>query len=202
MDNYTTLTDDELVRLYEQGTDQAFDMLLKRNQEQVYSYITFLLHGQGVADDIFQDTFVRAIVAIRDHRYRAEGTFSSWLMCIARNLVFTYLRDTRNRATVSHEYVDGEGDLYADLFNDATLSDPTVEARILVSENEADVRHLITLLPAPQQEVIYMRYYRDMPFKDIARVLGVSINTALGRVRYGVLNLRRMAAKRDLHVAV
>lgn len=202
MDNYKTMTDDELVRLYEQGTDKAFDMLLQRNQEQIFSYITFLLHGQGVADDIFQDTFVRAIMAIRDHRYRAEGTFSSWLMCIARNLVFTYLRDTRNRPTVSHEFVDAEGDITADLFNDASLAEPTIESRILLSENEADLRMLIGMLPAPQQEIIYMRYYRDMPFKDIARVLGVSINTALGRVRYGVLNLRRMAAKHDLHVAV
>lgn len=202
MDNYKTMTDEELANRYEQGDDKAFDVLLERNQEQIYAYISFLLRGQGVVDDIFQDTFVRAIIAIREHRYHDKGTFTSWLMCIARNLVFTHVRDTRNRPTVSHEFVDDEGDLVGDLFNNASLSEPNVEARLLVEENETDVRALVAMLPEPQQEIIYMRYYRDMPFKEIARVLGISINTALGRARYGILNLRRMAAKCDLHVAV
>ncbi len=202
MEKYNAMTDEQLVRMYEEGIDHAFDILLERHKNQLFTYILFLTRSQSVADDVFQDTFVRAIMAIRNHRYHDTGSFASWLLRIARNLVLDRLRNAHNNLTTSHELVDDQGEVRGDLFNNAALCEPNIEHRMLVEQSEEDVRMLITHLPPNQQEVIYMRYYQDMPFKEIAEVLGVSINTALGRVRYAILNLRRLAAKRDLYMAV
>lgn len=193
MKPYSEMTDDELVKLYEEGQDNAFDVLLERHQDKVFNYIFFLTRDEDFANDVFQDTFVRAITAIRSHNYEASGNFASWLICISRNLVLDHHRRSTTMPTVSNEFVDENGDVQGDLFNDMQLCEPTVEAQIFQRESAQRINAMIDKLPENQREIIYLRFYRDMAFKDIAQVLGVSINTALGRVRYALINLRRMA---------
>lgn len=197
---YTSLTDDQLVRMYENGDDSAFDALLERHQERLFNYILFLIHDEDLANDVFQDTFVRAITSIRSHCYESSNNFCSWLFRISRNLVLDHFRH-HNIQTVSQELVDENGDVKGDRLNDIQFCAPTVEDEIFLSESKDTVRSLINRLPENQREIIYLRYYRDMPFKDIAEVLGISINTALGRVRYAILNMRQMASEHHLSIA-
>lgn len=198
---YTSLTDDQLVKMYENGDDSAFDALLARHQEKLFNYIIFLIHDEDLANDVFQDTFVRAITSIRSHSYEASNNFSSWLFRISRNLVLDHFRRQSTLQTVSQELVDENGDVISDRLNDVQFCAPTIEDDIFLSESKDTVRSLINRLPENQREIIYLRYYRDMPFKDIAEVLGISINTALGRVRYAILNMRQMANEHHLSIA-
>lgn len=194
-------TDEQLVKMYEEGDFQAFDILLSRHQEKIFTYIRFMIPDADTANDVFQDTFVKAIMAIRNGTYTENGQFSAWLMRIARNLVYDYLRSLHSpsRNVVSHEIFDANGEIVGDILNDAALCEPTVEAKMLVEQSYEDVRMMIGRLPDVQREVVYMRYYRDMSFKEIAQKTGVSINTSLGRMRYALLNLRRMAEHRSLY---
>ncbi len=192
------MTDDQLVKMYEEGNDNAFDVLLERHQEKLFNYILFLTRNEDKANDVFQDTFVRAITAIRTHSYEGSGNFGSWLMCICRHLVLDSHRRMQTMTTVPHEFVDENGEVKGDLFNDQRYCEPTVEDSIFMEESLESLRIMVDMLPDNQREIIYLRYYRDMPFKDIAKLLGVSINTALGRVRYAILNLRRIAYQHNL----
>lgn len=203
MNNYVKQTDEELVRMYEEGDFQAFDILLERHQEEVFGFIRFMVSDIEEANDVFQDTFVRAIMAIRNGHYAESGQFASWLKRIARNQVLDRKRSQRNpnRNIVSHELTDGDGDV-VDLFNNKDLCEPNIEAKMLVEQSYEDVRYMMEQLPEAQREVVYMRYFRDMSFKEIAEETGVSINTSLGRMRYALINLRRMADHRDLYLAV
>ena len=203
MVNYTTQTDEALVRMYEEGDFKAFDILLERYQDKVFGYITFMVTDKDLANDIFQDTFVKAIMAIRNGHYTESGQFSSWLMRIARNQVLDRFRSQRtsSRNVVSHELLDEEGDVVGDLFDNPKYCEPNIEMKMLVEQSHEDVRMMVGMLPEPQREVVYMRYYRDMSFKEIAEVTGVSMNTSLGRMRYALINLRRMASHRDLYLA-
>lgn len=204
MINYVKQTDEALVRMYEEGDFQAFDVLLARHQDKVFGFIQSMVADTDVANDVFQDTFVKAIMAIRNGHYAESGQFYSWLMRIARNQVLDHFRSLRNpnRCVVSHELVDSEGDLVADLFNDSSLCEPNIETKMLVEQSHDDVRMMIDRLPEAQREVVNMRYFQDMSFKEIAEATGVSINTSLGRMRYAMINLRRMASHRDLYLAV
>ena len=204
MNNYVKQTDEALVRMYEEGDFQAFDVLLARHQDKVFGYIQSMVSDIDLANDVFQDTFVKVIMAIRNGNYAESGQFSSWIMRIARNQVLDRFRSLRNpnRNVVSHELVDGDGDLVADLFNDSSLCEPNIESKMLVEQSHDDVRMMIDRLPEAQREVVNMRYFRDMSFKEIAEATGVSINTSLGRMRYAMINLRRMASHRDLYLAV
>lgn len=194
-------TDEQLVKMYEEGDFQAFDILLSRHQEKIFTYIRFMIPDADTANDVFQDTFVKAIMAIRNGTYTETGQFSAWLMRIARNLVYDYLRSLHSpsRNVVSHEIFDANGEVVGDILNDAALCEPNVEAKMLVEQSYEDVRMMIGRLPDVQREVVYMRYYRDMSFKEIAQETGVSINTSLGRMRYALINLRRMAEHRSLY---
>ncbi len=204
MNNYVSLTDEQLVSLYEEGDLQAFDILLGRYQDKVFGYIRFMVNDSDLANDVFQDTFVKAIMAIRNGHYTESGQFSSWLMRIARNQVLDRMRVQRNpnRNVISHELIDDEGGVVGDLFNDPALCEPNIESKMLVEQSHEDVRLMMQQLPEPQREVVYMRFFREMSFKEIAQVTGVSINTSLGRMRYALINLRRMASHRDLYLAV
>ena len=202
MKNYVKLPDEQLVAMYEEGDFQAFDILLERHQDKVFGYIRFMVPDTDVANDVFQDTFVKAIMAIRNGHYSETGQFSSWLMRIARNQVLDRMRSQRNpsRNAVSHELVDSEGDVI-DLFNNKDLCEPNIESKMLVEQSYEDVRMMMDLLPEVQREVVYRRYFRDMSCKEIADETGVSINTSLGRMRYALINLRRMASHRDLYIS-
>lgn len=192
MDNLKSFADETLVKLYAEGNNEAFDVILSRYEKRLYSYILYFVRNNDVADDLFQETFVKAIVTIKHGRYTETGKFSAWLTRIAHNLIVDQFRDEKNENTVSNDEVT------TDLFNNTSLAEACVETRLICDETLTDVKGLISELPDAQREVLYMRFYRDMSFKEIAQVTGVSINTALGRMRYALLNMRRMAGERHL----
>jgi len=192
MNNLNTMTDHELVVLYEQGNDQAFDILLSRYKDYIYSYILFLVRNQDFADDIFQETFTRAIVAIRSHRYQTTGKFNAWLVRIAHNLVIDQTRNGDSSNVVSSD------DFSKDILNNINLCEGTLENKLVEEQNIQTLNQMLSYLPEPQREVIIMHFYEDMPFREIAEKTGVSINTALGRMRYAIINLRKMVQKHQL----
>ena len=196
MNMLTMRTDEELVALYAMGKDEAFDVLLERYKDRLFSYILYHVRNTDVAEDIFQETFVKAIVTLQQGRYNSDGKFSAWLTRIAHNLVIDQFRQERNENVISND------DSEIDLFNNVAYSEGTIESRMVNNQVLKDVRRLIDLLPDNQREVIYMRFYQSLSFKDIAAITGVSINTALGRVRYAVLNLRRIAEERNISLAL
>lgn len=196
MDKLCKLSDEQLVENYANGDSDAFDTLLARYQQKIYSYILFLVHDDEVADDLFQETFMKAIVTIRQGRYVESGRFSAWLTRIAHNLVIDKYRQDRNSNVISNDASD------ADLFNDVSLSDITVEMKMITEQSLTDVGRLLKELPDNQKEVLYMRFYQDLSFKEIADATGVSINTALGRMRYGLINLRKMVSERGIVLEV
>ena len=185
-------TDEVLVKLYENGNDAAFDVLLDRYEKPLYGYIISLVCDADKADDIFQETFFKAITYLRSHRYVDNGKFSAWLMRIARNLMV----DTfRQRVPIVEIVDDREREK---VFDNPTLTTGTIEDMFHNEQTIADLEQMITLLPEPQQVVLHLRIYENRSFKEIAELTNCSINTALGRMRYAVINLRRMAAKADL----
>ena len=180
------MTDHELAKLYEEGNDGAFDMLLERHKNYIYSYILFLVKDSDEANDFFQETFSRAIVAIRSHRYQTNGKFSAWLTRIAHNLVIDKSRESETAKTVREDLVKPK------TLNSLSLSEATHEDKIIDRQTRRDIRRMLDYLPAPQREVILLRFYDDLSFKAIAEQNGVSINTALGRMRYALINLRKL----------
>lgn len=187
MDTYLSMTDEELVALYSRGDNEAFDILLNRHKQSLYSYILYVVRNRDMAEDIFQDTFIKAIVTIRQGRYIESGKFRAWINRIAHNLIIDAFRQQKAENTVSNEEYE------YDLFNNSKLSDDTIENEMVKSQVLSDVKRLIDYLPQSQQEVLRMRYYKNMSFKEISDITGVSINTALGRMRYAILNMRKMA---------
>ena len=196
MDKLKQMTDDMLVTLYLEGNNSAFDILLNRHQDRLFNYIFFLVRSREVAEDIFQETFVKAITTLQQGRYQNDGKFSAWITRIAHNLVIDQFRVERNENTVSNDEME------YDILNDAKLSEGNIENRMVNEQVLKDVRALIDELPDCQREVVFMRYYQDLSFKDIADMTGVSINTALGRMRYAVLNMRRIAAEKCISLAL
>lgn len=191
-----TMADDVLVSLYSKGNNQAFDILLDRYKDKVYSYIYYIVRNDDLAEDLFQETFVKAIITIQQGRYTENGKFSAWLTRIAHNLVIDVFRQERNENIISNDETE------IDLFNNIKLSDETIETKLVNNQTLADVRHLIDYLPDNQREVIYMRFYQDMSFKEIAEATNVSINTALGRMRYALMNLRKIAEEKDIILTI
>ena len=196
MDNLKQMTDDVLVTLYLEGNNSAFDILLNRHQDRLFNYIYFLVRSREVAEDIFQETFVKAITTLQQGRYQNDGKFAAWITRIAHNLVIDQFRVERNENTISNDEME------YDMLNDAKLSEGTVENRMVNEQVLKDVRALIDELPDCQREVVFMRYYQDLSFKKIADMTGVSINTALGRMRYAVLNMRRIAEEKCISLVL
>ncbi|MCI9042472.1 MAG: sigma-70 family RNA polymerase sigma factor [Muribaculaceae bacterium] len=192
MQNIAKLPDDRLVAAYAAGDNRAFDILLSRHQQRVFAYILSVVKNRDAANDIFQDTFVKAITTIKQGRYNESGKFSAWISRIAHNLVIDYFRFNKSENTVS---VD---DCETDMLNRRELAEGTVEDSIMATQTTSDILDLVSDLPANQREVINMRFYSDMSFKEIADATNVSINTALGRMRYALINMRRKAGEREL----
>ena len=185
-------TDEQLVALYVSGQNEAFDVLLERYKDKLYSYIFYIIKNADLADDLFQETFVKAIMTIKQGRYVENGKFYPWLTRIAHNLLIDQFRNERNENTVSNDDVEG------DLFNNCMLSDDSTESVLVYEQSLKDVKKLMDHLPENQREVVFMRYYQDLSFKEISDITGVSINTALGRMRYAILNMRRMAQENNI----
>ena len=196
MENIKMMTDDALVSLYLKGNNSAFDILLERYKDRLYHYIYFIVRSREVAEDIFQETFVKAIVTLQQGRYQCDGKFSAWITRIAHNLVIDQFRQERNENLISND----ESEI--DLLNSASLAEGTIESQMVNDQVLKDVRALVNELPDCQREVVYMRYYQDLSFKEIADMTGVSINTALGRMRYAVLNMRRIAAEKSISLVL
>ena len=189
-----TLTDDTLVASYVQGNNEAFDELLARHQARIYNYILMMVKSEDVANDIFQDTFVKVVTTLKQGRYTDTGRFAAWLTRIARNLVIDFFRQEKSLGKLSTDDSD------IDILNRRELSDGTIEDEMIDLQIQDDVRALLRRLPDNQRRVIVMRYYKNLSFKEIASATGVSINTALGRVRYAILNMRRMAAEHNIEL--
>ena len=192
MQKFKKLTDDQLVALYYNGSNEAFDTLLLRHKSHLFTYIFQKVKDKDLADDIFQETFVKAIMTKRQGRYNEEGRFSAWICRIARNLIIDSFRQDKTEGSVSTDNAD------LDILNRKELSEDTIEDAMIDLQIEQDVRRLIDELPDVQKEVLTMRYYKDLSFKEIAELTGVSINTALGRMRYAILNLRRIAKEKEI----
>ena len=192
MNNLSAYTDDELVCRYADGNNEAFDVLLKRHESKIYSYIYYTIKDRDKADDIFQETFVKAIMTIRQGRYTGNGKFFSWISRIAHNLIIDSYRQEKIENNISNE------DETLDIFNRKELSECNIEDHIIQSQINSDIRRLVEALPDNQREVVKLRYYKNLSFKEIADVTNVSINTALGRMRYAILNIRRMAEQYNI----
>ena len=187
------MTDEELALSYVRGNNQAFDLLLSRNQSKLFSYILFVVHEQDLANDIFQETFVKVITKLQEGRYIDSGKFSAWIMRIAHNVIMDWYRDNRAKNIVE---TSDDNDLSNVTGNDIT--DFNIEDRYVNEQVLRDVKKMMNLLPPTQREIVFMRFYQEMSFKEIAETTGVSIHTALGRMRYAILNMRRMARKNKL----
>jgi len=196
MQNLNQMTDDKLASLYSNGNNEAFNILLDRYKDKLYSYINYIVRNSDLADDILQETFVKAIITLQKGAYSSNGKFGAWLTRIAHNLMIDCFRQERNDNTVSADTEE------YDVLNDIDLSENTVEDHMINSQTLRDVRALINNLPDNQREVVFMRYYQDLSFKEIADITGVSINTALGRMRYALLNIRRMAAEKSIELTL
>lgn len=187
-----SMTDEQLVKAYAQGSNEAFDTLLKRHQNRVYNYILRVVKNEDLANDIFQETFVKAILTIKQGRYTDSGKFPAWITRIAHNLIIDYYRQEKSENLQSSDLED------VDILNRKELAEATIEDIIINDQIMNDVKYLIEELPELQREVLKMRYYQNLSFKEIAEKTGVSINTALGRMRYAIINLRRIAADKDI----
>ncbi|HJA97095.1 MAG TPA: sigma-70 family RNA polymerase sigma factor [Candidatus Alistipes faecavium] len=190
--NAQVLSDQNLLNQYLSGDKSAISSLIERHSRRVRDYIHMMVKDRDVADDIFQETFIKAVRVIDEGRYTDNGKFLSWILRIAHNQVIDYFRAQRQDRSVS------ETDAGYDVLGTLRLSERTVEDSMVSEQIERDVRALVELLPAEQREVVMMRYFAGLSFKDIAEQTDVSINTALGRMRYALINLRRMIKEKNI----
>ncbi len=193
MENISRLTDEELAISYVRGNNRAFDELLSRNQSKLFSYILFVVRDEDKANDLFQETFVKVITKLHQGRYVDSGKFGAWIMRIAHNVIMDWYREQRSRNLI--EPTD-ENDLSN--LNGNEILDSNVENRYVNDQIMVDVKNMMNMLPPTQREVVFMRFYQDLSFKEIAETTGVSINTSLGRMRYAILNLRRMSKEHNI----
>ncbi len=185
------LSDQDLIDLYLTGDEKAFEILLERHKSKIYTAIYLFVKDQDLAEDIFQEVFIKIIDTIRKGKYNHEGKFVQWAMRIAYNLCVDYFRRAKRRPQV------GSTETF-DIFNVLKLSDESVETTIMRSQTHDKIRSLVDMLPAEQREVVILRHYADMSFKDIASLTRVSINTALGRMRYALINIRKMMTEHEI----
>lgn len=188
------ISDHQLVKDFIDGNPKAMDTLLNRHKRKVYNYLKHMVQDQVLAEDLFQDTFVKVINSLRNGNYKDEGRFISWVMRIAHNLAIDHFRKGKNYREVSH--MQGEHDL----FNDSRLSDKSIDFIISKEQVLDDVKKLIRELPEEQRAIVVMRLYLDMSFKEIAEHTNVSINTALGRMRYALINLRKLVEEKNMNL--
>jgi RNA polymerase sigma factor (sigma-70 family) len=193
---YQNRTDFELVQGFLEGNHLSLEALIERHRRKVYTYIFFNVKDQHLAEDIFQDTFIKVIKSLRRGKYKDNGRFLSWVLRIAHNLIIDFYRKEKQLQTVSRDSYEG------DIFNTRKLSEKTIEDRLVNNQITRDVRKLIQELPDDQREVVILRHYCDLSFKEIADYTNVSINTALGRMRYALINLRKLIEEKKLNLTL
>ncbi len=183
------VSDSELVSLYIRGDEKAFEKLVQRHKSRIYTTIYLIVKDQYVAEDLMQDTFIKSVDTIKSGRYNEEGKFLPWIIRIAHNLAIDYFRRDKRYPNVVFE--DG-----SNVFNTLDFSEDSVESIQIRQETHEQLREMIQRLPDVQRQVLIMRHYEDMSFQEIADATGVSINTALGRMRYALINLRKQFSQR------
>lgn len=186
------LADHELINGFVNGDVSALETLINRHRQKVYSYILMLVKKPQLAEDIFQDTFIKVIQSLQNEKYQDNGRFLSWVIRISHNLIIDHFRKEKQMKTVSND------DYESDLFNSKKFAEHTVEDKLVHSQICTDVRKLIDYLPEDQKEVIMLRHYGGLSFKEIADQTNVSINTALGRMRYALINLRKLINENNI----
>ena len=193
MNNYESMSDEKLALRYIDGDNKVFDVLLTRNQSKLFSYIMFVVRDEEIANDIFQDTFLKVITKLQEGKYTDSGKFYYWITRIAHNIIMDKYRMQQNE-----HIVEPTEDNNLSNIKSASVLDTYRESEIINEQIMEDVKNIMNALPAVQREVVYMRFFQDMSFKEIADATGVGINTSLGRMRYAILNMRRMAQKHDI----
>lgn len=183
--------DQELVKAYLRGNEASLEVLIGRHKSRIYSAIYMFVRDQYLAEDIFQDTFIKVIESLRSGNYKEEGKFLPWVMRISHNLCIDYFRKVKRKPSI----VDSEG---FDIFEVLKFHGDNAEQTMIKNQAKAKVKDLINQLPDEQKEVVILRHYAEMSFKEIADMTGVSINTALGRMRYALINLRKMVTERSI----
>ncbi len=191
MNDRTAISDQELIRQFISGDHQALEYLINRHQRKLFSYIMLIVKDKHLAEDVFQDPFIKIINTLRAGAYNEEGKFLPWAMRIAHNLIIDYFRKSKRMPFKenSEEY---------DLFETLKVYEDTIEDKMIIGQIHADVKKLIEYLPEEQKEVLKMRHYKEMSFKEIAHETDVSINTALGRMRYALINLRKLINENNI----
>ena len=197
MKEFEGMTNESLALLYIGGNNKAFDELLERTQSKLFAYIMFVVRNEDVANDIFQETFVKVITRLQEGRYTDSGKFTFWLTRIAHNAIMDWYR-----AQKSEHVVDLADDNDLSKLKGEQVLDNFRESEIVNEQVMDDVRRMMEALPAAQREVVYMRFYQQLSFKEIAELTGVSINTSLGRMRYALMNLRKMAKEHQIELAL
>ena len=190
--NVQKLSDQMLLQNYLQGDRSAISTLIDKHSRRVRDYIRMMVKDNDVADDIFQDTFIKVVHTIDEGRYSDNGKFLSWVLRIAHNKVIDYFRAQKQAPSVS------ESSSGYDILGSLRFAERTVEDKIIADQIDADIKALVDLLPDEQREVVLLRYFSGLSFKEIAEQTGVSINTALGRMRYALINLRKMIKEKDV----
>lgn len=185
------LSDQDLIGKYLAGNESALEQLIRRHKNRVFAYILMVVKDKELAEDLFQDTFIKVINTFRSGQYKEEGKFIQWVMRISHNLIIDHFRKSKRLPVVenSDEY---------DIFDKVRIPVESIEDQIIIDQIHKDVKNLIEYLPKEQREVLVMRHYADMSFKDIAEVTNVSINTALGRMRYALINLRKLVREKEV----
>lgn len=186
------LNDNELVQRFINGDHNSVEILIRRHKNRVYSYILLIVKKHDIAEDIFQDTFIKVIRSLKQGRYVENGKFISWVLRIAHNLIIDHFRREKLSGTISKESCE------TDIFNSQKFSEDNVEDVLIMNQILLEVKDLVKELPEDQQQVIFMRHYQGLSFKEIAELTDVSINTALGRMRYALINLRKIIKEKNL----
>ena len=197
MKNFEGVSDEQLALLYVQGNNRAFDELLSRTQSKLFTYIMFVVRDHDVADDIFQETFVKAITKLQQGQYTDSGKFQFWISRIAHNCIMDWYRQQQ-----SNHITEVNEDNNLQNLKSASVMDICKETEMVNEQVLIDIKRMVDQLPAAQREVVYMRYYQQLSFKEIADLTGVSINTSLGRMRYALINMRRMAKQYEIQLSM
>ena len=194
--------DNVLIRSYIEGNDNAFEILLTRHKERIFSYLISIVKNRKIAEDVFQDTFFKIIRTLKKGSYNEEGKFLPWAMRIAHNLAIDHFRRIKKMPTISETSFKGKDNEDFDIFSVIDMKESSIEDEIIESQIHENVRNLLDHLPKDQKEVVFMRHFKGMGFKDIAEAKNISINTALGRMRYALINLRKIAEANKVDLTI
>ena len=191
-----SISDYELIQRFIKGEQSCFEQIIHRHKNKVFAYINLYIRDQALAEDLFQDTFMKVIQSVKTGKYQDNGKFISWVIRIAHNLIIDHFRRIKQMNTISND------DYESDILNSRKLTDSTVEDNIIRRQIQKDIRRMISHLPEDQREVVILRHYAGLSFKEIAEITDVSINTALGRMRYALINMRKIMEEKKISLTI